>query len=324
MITSPNGSEWGVKDSTKNLTNDIHEIIDNSNDYIIICGYNFSPFHNPTSIIPKLINRVNNNVKVLVILPASLWGFGNTNHALNIQYMIDNGIGVILNSNNHSKWIVSDYGYYYGSLNFTKVSMTTRIEVVTLCKVLRQPRIPVWMIQTKYEFLRFGFIELNRFDIKTLNLGLINSNTINTLNSFFSKILKFNPEIKKVETSLENYEEVRTEIISIIDNYFALVSFEDLNMIWNKVSKAVFYLDRIAMKGNEILLANSNDKYQIHFEGLVIEYNRLFKRFDYSIKEFINLIDEKSVAIDKNQNVFSINKKIFDRLKELNIPNDEL
>lgn len=322
MINSINGSKWGVKDSTTNLTNDIHEIIDNSNDYIIVCGYNFSPFHNPTSIIPKLIDRVNNGVKVLVILPASLWGFGNTNHSINIQHMLNNGIGVIVNSNNHSKWMVSDYGYYYGSLNFTKISMTTRIEVVTICNVLNQATIPRWMEQTKSEFLRFGFIELYRFDAKTINLGRINVNTLNTLRSFFSKILKFNPEIKKVKITLENYEEVRTKILTIIEDYYAVISFEDLNKIWEKVSKTIFYLDKLAMKGNEILISNDNDKYQLTFDVLITEYNRIFKIFEKIIHDFMNFIKFEKFAKNKNENIFQINNKLFERLKELGFNND--
>lgn len=322
MIHSTNGSKWGVKSSTTNLTSDIHDLIDNSNDYIIVCGYNFSPFNNPTSIISKLINRVNNGVKVLVILPAGLWGFGNTNHSINIQYMLNNGIGVILNSNNHSKWMVSDYGYYYGSLNFTKISMTTRIEVVTICNALNQTTIPYWMEQTKTEFLRFGFFELNKFDVKTVNLGRVNVTALNTLNTFFSRILKFNPEIKKVKITLDNYEEVRTEILSIIDDYYAVIGFEDLNKIWQKISKAIFYLDKLAMKGNEILISNENEKYELSFDSLIIEYNNIFKIFDNIIYDLIQFIEIEKFNEFKQENVFSLNKKLFDRLKELGINNE--
>ncbi len=322
MLHSTNGSKWGVKSSTTNLTPDIHALIDNSNDYIIVCGYNFSPFLNPTSIIPKLIDRVNHGVKVLVILPAGLWGFGNSNHSINIQYMLNNGIGVILNSNNHSKWMISDYGYYYGSLNFTKISMTSRIEVVTICNSLRQHSIPYWMEQTKNEFLRFGYFELNKFDIKTVNLGRVNVTALHTLNTFFSRILKFNPEINKVKITLENYEEVRAEILSIIDDYYAVISFEDLNNIWEKVSKAIFYLDKLAMKGNEILISNENDKYQLSFNSLIVEYNRIFKIFDNKIHELIQFIEFEKFIKNKDENVFYLNKKLFDRLKELGINNE--
>ncbi|MCD9575673.1 phospholipase D-like domain-containing protein [Flavobacterium soyae] len=319
MINPGNGSQWGIKPSGTDLTLEIHSIIDNANDFVIVCGYNFSPYTHPSSIIPRLVAKRSNGAAVLIIMPPNMWGFGNRNHTLNIQHLVNNGIGVILNSKNHSKWLVSDYGYYYGSLNYTPASMHTKIEVVSICDVLRQVSPPWWMTQTKLELLQFAYNEVSNFNrlTTTLNLGIINSNALNTLGIVIGLILRFNPEIGKIRTTLLNYENARINLSMIVDKYFSYISFEELEQIWKHINRSIYILDKLAAKGNEILLKND---LKMPIKRDTIQYNRLHDQFIEQINKMILTLSEEKKKQLQEGNILN-NIKIEEILK-INLDNN--
>ncbi|MBS1520921.1 MAG: hypothetical protein JST50_08000 [Bacteroidetes bacterium] len=292
MIDPGNGSKWGIKSSNVSFINEIHEIIDNAKQFIIVCGYNFSPFNHPTSIIPRIINKRNQGINALLIMPPRMWGFGNQNHTDNITYLINNNIGVILDSSNHSKWIISDYGYYYGSLNFTAASMTSKTEVVSFCESLRGPNTLRWMIQTKEELIGFAIEQLSYFNTvrATMSLGTANANNLQLLQQIFTQILRYNPSIEKIEQTLLNYENVRLEISSIVDEYFPIVNFSYLNRIWDLANRAIFRLDRLAYVGNDIFLKNEDQSLN---GNSVIVYNRIHTNF-------VSTIGQIRVSLEDN------------------------
>lgn len=322
MITSLNGSKWGIKDSGVDFTPDIHNIIDNATKYIVVCGYNFSPYTNKTSIIPRLIAKKKLKVDVLFIAPPRMWGFGNTKHTGNIQHLVNNNIGVILNSNNHSKWLLSDFGYYYGSLNFTATSMKKKVEVVSFCNSLlglSRPN-PQWMTDTKNELLNFGISELKNFNkvVATMNLGLVNVKTLNILQRALTRILRYNPSIEKIETTLENYEDVRLELSSIIDILYPLTSFETLNEFWRQINNSISTLDRLAFAGNDVFLKNEDQSLR---NSDLVEYNKLHDLFKLNIEEIIkftleNKIEskpqEKLIRLTAQTEQILINNKLSD------------
>jgi len=315
MINPGNGSKWGIKSSGTNLTGDIHGIIDNANKFIVVCGYNFSPYIDPISIIPRLIARKNAGVDILIILPPKMWGFGNGNHTNNIQYLLNNGIGVILNSNNHSKWIISDYGYYYGSLNFTTISMTSRVEVVSFCDALHRPAIPGWMHQTKRHLLGYAVTELNYFNTvtATTSLGTVNIATLTTLQSTFGQILRYNPEIEKVRKTLLNYEDVRVRLSSIIDSYFPIINISGLDKIWRLINNAIYTLDKLAYAGNHIILKYENQSLR---EFSISGYNRIHQNFSRQIERLIKAIKETDGQTSRQEKIITITNKIELVLKE--------
>ncbi len=321
MINPGNGSKWGIKPSQTNLTGDIHDIINNANSFIILCGYNFSPYNHPSSVIPLLIRQRNAGLNVLVILPPKMWGFGNRNHTNNIQYLTNSNIGVILNSNNHSKWIISDYGYYYGSLNFTSVSMTSRVEVVSICDALHQPNKPWWMNETQNELLRHAITELNNFNnvTATTNLGAANTATLRTLQNTFNQILRYNPEIEKVEKTLLNYEEVRMNLSSIIDLYYPLIDISELDKIWRLINNAVYTLDRLAYAGNDMLLKYENQS----LRGFSIYgYNRIQANFTGQIERIIETIKQSNFQSKQQEKNIALTNNIEKVLREYLRTND--
>lgn len=316
MIIPGNGSQWGIKDSGINITTDIHNIINMSNDFIIVCGYNFSPHHDPTSIISHIINKKQVGTPGLIIMPPNMWGYGRKNHTLNIQHLINNQIGVILNTKNHSKWLITDYGFYYGSMNFSKSSMTTKVEIVTLCDALKNNPVPWWMKATKKELLEYSVNELSMFNTntRTTNLGTINTATLTTLRLVLGLILRYNPEIEKVQKTLDNYEEVRIKLSSIIDNYFSLISLKDLNLIWNIVNKTIYTLDKLAYQGNDILIKNES---QSSIQSDISAYNKTHTAFVKQIEQIMNLIEQKRLKYNIQEDVINNNKKIEDILRDI-------
>ncbi len=305
MIDPGNGSKWGIKTSVIDLTQDVHDIIDNSNSYIVVCGYNFSPYSHPSSIIPRLIARRNAGINVLLITPPIMWGFGNRHHTNNIQHLVNNGIGVILNSSNHSKWILSDYGYYYGSLNFTTNSMKKMTEVVSFCNILHQPNIPSWMNQTKRELLAFAVAESSAFNLQTTNLAAANIATLTLLHGILGRILKYNPEIEKVRTTLLNYEDVRLELSSIIDVYFPIVNIHDLDLIWREVHVAIYFLDVLATIGNDLILQDESNQL---IEEMISEYNRFHDFFALRIAGLISLFQEERLTEEVQSDLLALTR----------------
>src|SRR5690606_1211126 len=131
MISYTNSS-WGIKRSTQNITNDIMSIITNANEFIIVGGYNFTFKTAGYTFFAELRRKSLTGIPVLVILPPTLYGSGNNLQTNIINFCRLNGIGIILNGNNHSKWILTDKDLYYGSSNFSETSWTKKVEVVTI------------------------------------------------------------------------------------------------------------------------------------------------------------------------------------------------
>jgi hypothetical protein len=322
MINPGNGSKWGIKISGEDLTEDIHSIINNAQQFVIVCGYNFSPYTDPTSIIPRLIHKRNLNVDVLIIMPPKMWGFGNLNHTNNLDYLINQGIGVILNSNNHSKWIVSDYGYYYGSLNFSSASMTTKVEVVSFCDVLQDGRPTWWMRETKKELLVFASNELNNFHRRrlTINLGAVNIASLRILQNAIQRILRYNPDIERVRNTLLYYEEVRLSLSTIIDSYFTRISMSQLDRIWELIDNSITSLDRLAYIGNDILLNSITQPIDAPSN---LEYNRIHERFIDQVQSLIKTIGSDYLELSVQEKavdlITSLQYKLDDYLKKDNM-----
>lgn len=315
MINPGNGSKWGIKRSGVNLAPDIHALIDNARSFIVVCGYNFSPYTNPTSIIPRLIARRQAGVNVLFIAPADMWGFGKKNHAANIQYLLNNRIGVILNSLNHSKWLVSDHGYYYGSLNFTAESMNRKIEVVSLCNVLGQSGVRSWMEDTKQELLSHAYQELHSFNTTkaTASLGSTNRNRLRILQAALGRILRYNPEIEKVKSTLLNYEDVRLDIISTIDDYLPLISLEELNNCWSKVADSVTSLDELAFIGNEMVLKGESASIK---SEIAFEYNEAHSLFIKRTEDLMKYIPQLMLKEKRQSSLMELTSAMEIRLRE--------
>jgi hypothetical protein len=308
MIVAKNGSKWGIKISGEDISTEIHNMIINAKVFVIVCGYNFSTSKHPKSIVPKLISQRINGIEILFIAPPNLPAFNLSDHTNTIKELVQNNIGVILNSKNHSKWILSDYGYYYGSSNFTTTSMNQKVEVVSFCESLQNSSNPNWMLETKNELLKFAISELKVFNNRpnTINLGTVNVSVLTALNTALTKILRFNPEIEKVITTLLNYEEVRLELSTLIDIYYPFMSFEELNKFWQRINRIVLDLDRLSIIGNDLLLDYQN---QSSLELGTQRYNRVHNRFVSKVKHLIVDSDNYLIELKSQQRLVELTKR---------------
>jgi len=159
MIGNPHYSVWGIKDNGEDITRDILGIINNASSYIVVGGYNFTFQTSGYTFFNLLTQKASTGIPVLMIIPPNLsspW----SNQAQIIQYCISHGIALILNGNNHSKWLLTENDLYYGSSNFTQTSWRHRVEVVTIHRhsnIFRQ-----WMNDTLLDFRLFIQREISR------------------------------------------------------------------------------------------------------------------------------------------------------------------
>ena len=145
-------SKWGIKDSGEDITNDILGIVDKATSFIIVGGYNFTFETAGYTFFNLLLNKSRAKVPILMIFPPHLSGNYNTQPQV-IDFCLRNGIGLILNGNNHSKWLLTEHDLYYGSSNFTKTSWKHRIEVITIHKHSNLYR--NWKLDTVLDFTSF-------------------------------------------------------------------------------------------------------------------------------------------------------------------------
>jgi len=126
-------SWWGIKDTGVDIAGAMLTILNNAQAFIVVGGYNFT-FGSSAGARPffdLLTTRVKSGVKVLMLFPPYLHGKHNPQPDI-IRYCFNNRIAVILNHENHSKWLLTDKQVYYGSSNFTNSSWLRRVEVLSL------------------------------------------------------------------------------------------------------------------------------------------------------------------------------------------------
>ena len=132
------------------------------------------------------------------------------------------------------------------------------------------------------------------------------------LQNVFGQILRYNPEIVKVEKTLLNYEEVRNQLSQIIDSYFPLIKISDLDEIWRLINNSIYTLDRLAYSGNDILL-----KYQSQsLKGFsIFVYNRIHSNFIRQIEKIIGTIKETNMQTSRQEKIITITNSIEQKLK---------
>lgn len=236
MIVLQN-STWGIKRSGHDIANDIIGIINNADNFIIVGGYNFTFKTVGYSFFIELRRKALQGIPVLIILPSHLYGNGSNQPAI-INFCIANGIGVILNGNNHSKWILTDKDLYYGSSNFSVSSWKNKVEVVTIHNHSNIHK--KWKTDTVNDFKDFVQDEiksLKRRKTMTRIPGLIIYTRI-VWNGINSRMLRLNPSIHKVIITLENYENVVHHLEKVCSLWFETENLEDYNRI-KKLSRKI-------------------------------------------------------------------------------------
>lgn len=317
MVSDINSySNWGLKRSTQDITNNIMSIITNANRFIIVGGYNFTFKTAGYTFFAELKLKAA-TIPTLLILPPNLYGSGNSAQSNIIDFCNNNGIGIILNSYNHSKWILTDKDLYYGSSNFSETSWKRKVEVVTIHNhsKINSP----WAIKTIIDFKDFIKEEIvlirNRSTMQRIT-GLI-ENTINIWNSIKVRIIKLNPSIEKVQITLNNYEDVildlqETCILWYETSYFE--NFQEIQKLSSIILKKINTLCSFAYNNmfNEIINNGNSFKVDLNKE-IVYTYNKyhseLLETIDICIKK-LEFIDPLSKKGNNNNNIVVLDKML--------------
>ncbi len=306
MITEGNFQLTGLKQN--DITPEIIRIIDEAEEYLIICGYGFTRATNPASVLWEVVHSTVPNKHC--IIPISLFKGKDTNRSL-ILYLISQGVSVSLELTNHSKWIMSEKEIYYGSANFTMDSLSRKIEVVSFRKFIANDPI-------KEEFISFTEMSIQRMKNHTQRRkiwGLIRLNRI-LANSTRSKILRLNPSIEKVVTTLDSLNEVRHRVYNVVENCFW---FLDDNQ-YRDVTKVAYHIDYLIKNINfrgSILLDDENQEKpsQRH----IFYYNQQCDRFQNNIIELGQVSTQTLKTVtdipDFSENNLDLSTQILNRIK---------
>jgi hypothetical protein len=311
MIRYGNFRLAGLKQT--DIANDIDRIIDQARQFILICGYSFSSYKNMDSTVRKIIDSPIPTKHC--ILPIHLFRTRDANRPLAME-LIRRGVSVSIESNNHSKWLMSEGQIYFGSANFSLASLSNRIEVVSFLDFgLRDP--------LRSEFAAFAIESISRMsrhsDRRSL-WGMLRTND-QLLASAREQILVLNPTIEKVISTVKATNKVRAQVYEALDNCYWFLddkSFLHLTMYLKELDQL---LRDINVKGAN-LIAASNDSSD--FKRKVNGYNSECRRFYQLLDEFKStsrqLIPEKGSI----PQITSINRRLsrhcLDELREYKVP----
>jgi len=322
MIGNNRYSIWGIKDSGEDITTEILNILNNANSFIIVGGYNFTFKTAGYSFFSILKNKVRQGVPVLMIIPSNLTGYNNNQPAI-INFCFTNRIGLILNGNNHSKWLMTENDLYYGSSNFTDTSWKHRIEVVTIHR--HNHIYGSWKRRTLLDFRLFiqrEISKINRRPTMAAIPGLI-ANTIAVWNRINPLVLRLNPSIEKVILTLRNYGEVETLLNKNVEEWFQLYDM--------KVFKRIYeYNANIFKKYNDLcefaylnIYNETTESSEIINEEIINEYNFLHSEFVETIERATSeLRDNKILFSEINFQTLEENLNILNKI-EINISNSD-
>ena len=312
MIGNPNYSQWGIKSNGEDITYEIIDMVHNANSFIVIGGYNFSFARQGQMFFDELRIKANQGVPILMIFPPNLYGPSNPQPIL-INYCIRNGIAVMLSYQNHSKWLLTENSIYYGSSNFSPTSWQHKTEVVTLHN---HSRIRYsWAKDTVQDFRLFIQREINSINRRRSMhnyTGLV-ANTRTTWQNIRTQILRLNPSIEKVKTTLNNYENVELELGLLTQEWFYESTLEDFSKLFEYNNQIIQSINELCRFAYSNIYNESTESQEIKNQEIIDKYNTLHSNFLETIENIESEFSE----------VF-LDKKYINQEKELSTANSEI
>lgn len=290
-MTGNRYSTWGIKDSGEDITTEILDILRNANSFIIVGGYNFTFKTASYSFFGILLDKVRQGVPILMIIPPNLTGFHNNQPAI-INFCITHGIGLILNGNNHSKWLMTENDLYYGSSNFTETSWKQRVEVITIHN--HNHIITDWKRRTILDFQTFILSEIGKITRRptmTTIPGLI-ANTKAVWNTINPLVKRLNPSIEKVISTLKNYGEIEYQLNKNLEDWFQHYNENTFKLIYD-YNSTIFrkYADLCEFAYSNIYNETTENK-GIDNQKIIDQYNLLHFEFKTTLESALTEFGE--------------------------------
>ncbi len=230
----------GLKEN--DITSHIYDLMDNAKDVIVIGGYSFTKPSDVKSPLNKLIN-VDAKHKHCIF---PLGFFGQKQNVPYAMELIKNNVSVSFEHENHSKWLMTENGMYFGSANFSKYSLKSRIEVVTFKDFeTDDPFRKEFGAFTRQSMIRMKR-DSNRANLK----GQITRNYRLAENTKRC-IKRLNPSIRKVYKTIEGVHTAHSYVNEILQNSFwflDMIYYRDLNSVAQRFSINLNEIYNSAMK----------------------------------------------------------------------------
>lgn len=210
----------GIKRREDDLLLTIENIIESAEEFILIGAYNLSL---APSTLEKLMNT-KSHTKV-IILPY--------NSELNkykysiLKKLIKSGYIIIVNNNNHSKFIVTDKYTYTGSLNISEISMRHRIENISIYKNLDECTLFEKDFQT-IDIIEFVIDSIaDNLNEGYLNILQTNSRLVDTINKICDCLID---DLNDINIFKDKYTSYTYSIQSIFYKHTNFnTKYDDLN-----------------------------------------------------------------------------------------------
>lgn len=298
-VITKNNYKFGMKNSGESIETSIGNYIDNTTNYLVMGSYNFWM---PKELFYKIKN-VANNINTLVLFPQVSRSYQVVNSESKIKSLLNANVAVLISGINHSKFLFNESNIYFGSGNLTSYGLNYNIEAVTLYDSVK--------VELRNDFIDLTLKEIDRYLYnRSLDLGTAFSVTYRYFSEFSQLVLKLNPNIMKVEKTVNNYELCDMYIAKVIDMYFAILSFSEFKKVYTKLMILRLSLEELYSYGSLILhkegfLDSDNpEEIQVSPEK-VIKYNKLWEDFHKKLRNSLNdletLIGNSSVRFQSDE-----------------------
>jgi hypothetical protein len=288
------------------------DILNDATSFIIVGGYNFTFKTAGYTFFNILRKKVSYGIPVLMIIPTNLAGPWSNQPKI-INYCNMHGIGIILNGNNHSKWLLTENDLYYGSSNFTETSWKQRVEVVTIHKHSNIQK--NWKYSTVLDFRKFvqrEIVRLNKRKAMKNIPGLI-THTITVWKNIKPLVKKLNPSIEKVIQTLQNYHLVEQMIEELTAEWFAFYPLEIFEQIYKMNSDLLFKINGLCEFAYFHIYNEFTEIVEFEDVEVINEYNSLYNDIIISIEnDIINLSDKSDNILNISSNFTSKNDELIE------------
>jgi hypothetical protein len=210
-------------------------------------------------------------------------------------HLINHGVSVSIEENNHSKWLMSESEIYYGSANFSVGSLRDRLEVVSFRDFVANDPL-------RRQFARFALQSMNnmRYNSQRKRLSGIITKNQRLIAKAKPLVKKLNPSIEKVISTVESVNAVRNMMMGVLSNSFWLLSDDYYQELALRTKDQVRLIQRVYREGIELLnmyreKADIQNKVNIYndacmtFQGKAESYSTLAEDFlmsQNSVPEF--------------------------------------